>query len=627
MNRYLSYIIFRFSLMINIFLEGFCFDALYNQREFIFSEKNGLHFFATTFKECFNTDNACKTVNSLLTCDAYILPCLSLLFIHAHMVKYSSLLILILLFSFSGSAQVLQNITPKPVSLVILKEPAVVLQNGSMIVAPVFFEKQASYLQNEILQQCGISTQVSQPFNNNRDKGIHLELDSTNIDKTEMYILTVKHSRIIIKARTVRGLMNGMQTFLQLLPLKKDTSVLVPACKITDYPRFAYRGMHLDVVRHYFPVDYIKKYIDYLNFHKFNTFHWHLTDDQGWRIEILSYPKLNTVGSFRDSTLVGHFKDSPAVYQQERYGGFYTREQVKEIIAYASLRGINVIPEIDIPGHSRATITAYPELSTNPAAAWGVAATWGMYNRQNNVLAPNPATFEFLQKIFHEIADLFPSPYIHLGGDECSKLWWKQSNSTQQFMREKGLKNETALQTYFIEQVSKYLQEKNKKIIGWHEIMEGKLDTVTIVMNWANDAKAIEAAKKGFNVIMTPGKPYYFDHYQSRNKKDSLAIHGYNPLQEVYEYDPVPASIRKAGLAHKIMGGQANVWTEYMAYPTKVDYMVFPRMTAVSESLWSRPQDKNYMDFLRRLKEQIIPRYQYWNSSWFKDFEVWTAGK
>jgi hexosaminidase len=410
-----------------------------------------------------------------------------------------------------------------------------------------------------------------------------------------------------------------------LLPLQKTEKITVPALQIMDYPRFAYRGMHLDVVRHFFPMSYIKKYIDYLAFHKLNTFHWHLTDDQGWRIEILSYPKLNSIGSWRDSTLIGHFKDTPARYDRTRYGGYYTREEVKDILAYADIRGITVIPEIDIPGHSRATITAYPEFSTDPKAAWGVAYTWGMYNRQNNVLAPNPETFRFLRTIFHEIADLFPSPYIHLGGDECSKLWWKKSDSTKSFMRRNGLKDEIALQTYFIEEVSKYLQEKNKKVLGWHEIMEGKLDTSTIVMNWSNDEKAIEAATKGFSVIMTPGKPYYFDHYQSKDPKDSLSIHGYNSLESVYSYDPLPNSIVKKGLSEKILGGQANVWTEYMEHPTKVDYMIFPRMTALSESLWTPGGQKDYPDFLRRLKSYIIPRYQYWNSSWFPDFEKWTA--
>ncbi len=524
-------------------------------------------------------------------------------------------------------AQQINNIIPKPQLVKLLKTDAVVIKNGLFIKTDEVFKSQAIYLQQQLKAQCNISLGIIEKNATKTKASILLQTDSINITQPEMYILEIKNQQVILKAKTVRGYINGMQTLLQLFLLQSAATVALPACSITDFPRFMYRGMHLDVVRHFFSTAYIKKYIDYLTFHKFNTFHWHLTDDQGWRIEILSYPKLNSVASWRDSTLIGHFKDSPIVYQHERYGGYYTRKEVKEIIEYANIRGITIIPEIDIPGHSRATITAYPELSTDPAAKWGVAATWGMYNRQNNVLAPTPATFTFLQKIFNEVADLFPSEYIHVGGDECSKMWWKKSEPTKAFMKQKGLKDEVALQTYFIEQVSSYLKQKNKKVIGWHEIMEGKLDTSTIVMNWSNDAKAIEAASKGFSVIMTPGKPYYFDHYQSKDPKDSLAIHGYNPLEAVYQYDPLPASIVKKGLANKILGAQANVWTEYMGYSTKVDYMVFPRMTALSESLWTNPAQKNYSNFLQRLKANIIPRYQFWNSSWFKDYEKWDVGR
>ena len=540
------------------------------------------------------------------------------------MYRVTILFIQLLIFCQSVYSQKLNNITPVPVSMLELKQDNVIIQSGYTIAYNVFFLAQAKYLREQLTSQCGIEMSLSSTAIPSEGH-IILQKDTVGITKEEMYRLEIRNNKVLLKARSVRGIINGMQTLLQLFPLQKVSSAELPACIISDYPRFAYRGMHLDVVRHFFPVSYIKKYIDYLTFHKFNTFHWHLTDDQGWRIEILSYPKLNSIGSWRDSTLIGHFKDSPAHYEHQRYGGFYTRKEVKEIIEYAAVRGITIIPEIDIPGHSRATITAYPELSTDPKAAWGVAATWGMYNRQNNVLAPTEATFKFLRTIFHEIADLFPSQYIHLGGDECSKMWWKQSEATQNFIKQKGLKDEVALQTYFIEQVSLYLREKNKKVIGWHEIMEGKLDTSTIVMNWSNDAKAIEAATKGFSVIMTPGRPYYFDNYQSKDPNDSLAIHGYNPLEAVYRYDPVPASMVQKGLSYKILGGQANVWTEYMGYPTKVDYMIFPRMTALSESLWTAAGKKDYNDFLRRLKEQIVPRYHYWNSSWFKDFKKWEA--
>jgi len=541
---------------------------------------------------------------------------------------FMKLLTALLFFILFSSAISAQDITPRPVNTVTGNGPGFEVNSLTRILYDISFIHQADYFASQVELQCGLSLQTKILEDIHAvGKNFLLVLDSNMVTKDEMYLLEVNDKSVTLKAKTVRGIINGMQTILQLLPLEKTTKAIIPAIQITDYPRFAYRGMHLDVVRHFFPLSYVKKYIDYLTFHKFNTFHWHLTDDQGWRIEILSYPKLNSIGSWRDSTLIGHFKDSPARYDRTRYGGFYTREEVKEILTYAAIRGITVIPEIDIPGHSRATITAYPELSTDPKSAWGVAYTWGMYNRQNNVLAPNQETFQFLRTVFHEIADLFPSPYIHLGGDECSKLWWKKSDSTQAFMRRNGLKDEIALQTYFIEQVSKYLQEKNKKVLGWHEIMEGKLDTTTIVMNWSNDEKAIEAATKGFSVIMTPGKPYYFDHYQSKDPQDSLAIHGYNSLESVYRYDPVPISIVKKGLAGKILGGQANVWTEYMEYPTKVDYMVFPRMSAVSESLWTAQEQKDFTDFIRRLKLNIIPRYELWNSSWFKEYEKWTADK
>ncbi len=534
---------------------------------------------------------------------------------------------MISLLPFVVHAQSISQITPKPVSAIMLNHRGATLYWNATILADATFWEQANYLGYQLIRQCKWTIRLSSPESKMPEGTITLRKDRQLEERPEAYVLDIKDGQVILSAGDQRGIVNGIQTLLQLLPLHNADSVTLPACRIEDYPRFAYRGMHLDVVRHMFPVEYIKKYIDYLAFHKFNTFHWHLTDDQGWRIEIQSYPKLNSIGSWRDSTLIGHFRDTPVRYDRSRYGGFYTRTEIQEVLAYAAVRAITVIPEIDIPGHSRATITAYPEFSTDPSKPWGVAATWGMYNRQNNVLAPNEETFRFLRAVFHEVADLFPSPYIHLGGDECSKMWWKQSPASQAFMKEKGLKDEAALQTYFIEQVSSYLEEKNKKVIGWHEIMEGKLDTSTIVMNWSNDAKAIEAAQKGFSVIQTPGKPYYFDHYQSKDPRDSLAIHGYNPLEAVYNYDPVPPSIQKSGRAHKIIGGQANVWTEYMGYPTKVDYMVLPRMTAVSESLWSQPEKKDYKDFLERLNSHILPRYQFWGSSYFPGYEQWDSNR
>jgi hexosaminidase len=506
-------------------------------------------------------------------------------------------------------------IVPQPVS--VQWQPAkrdFLLGRNTTIVYGPALEPQAVYLRDEIKKQCGLDLLVRAYQAETQNVIILLlDKDQVTVSKPEAYNLDVNQNNTGILAIDKKGIVNGIQTFLQLLPLENRDKVQVPGVLINDHPRFTYRGMHLDVVRHFFPPEYIRKYIDYLAFHKFNTFHWHLTDDQGWRVEMLSYPRLNTIGSWREATLIGHFNDAPIRYDSTRYGGFYTRQEIRELIAYADVRGITIIPEIDIPGHSRAIIAAYPELSTRPDTTWPVAITWGMYNRQNNVLAPRPATFQFLKTVFGEIADLFPAPYVHLGGDECSKIWWKSDPATQAFMKQQGLKDEAALQTYFIREVAGYLKVKGKTVIGWHEIMEGELEKSTVVMNWANDKTAIKAASKGYPVIMTPEVPMYFNHYPTRNNRDSLAARGLTTLQMVYQYDPIPKDL-PADRHALILGGQGNVWTEYIAYPTKVDYMIFPRMTALSEVLWSPKEKRDFTDFLRRAERSMLPRYQFWES-------------
>lgn len=520
------------------------------------------------------------------------------------------------------------NIIPKPVSVSLTGNKAVSINSASVIFFDPHFSAQSSYLKELIFNQCGLQvSKLPAPFSKSNASAIILKFDSTEIDRPEMYLLVVKNNQIMIKAKDVGGMVYGIQTLMQLLPLNRIATATIPSVIIKDYPGFRYRGMHLDVSRHFFPVDFIKKYIDYLSFYKFNAFHWHLTDDQGWRIEIKSYPKLTGIGAWRKATLIGHIKDKPARYDSTRYGGYYTQEQVKDIINYAAIRAITIIPEIDIPGHSRAIIASYPELSTKPDTSWEVATAWGMYNRENNVLAPNEKTFAFLKTVFGEICDLFPSPYIHIGGDECSKMWWKADPKTQAFIKDHHLKDESGLQTYFIQQVGKYVKEKGKKIIGWDEVLEGDLDTSTIIMNWRGNQAAIKAAQKGHDVIMTPGKPLYFDNYQSKDKNDSLAIHGYTPLDAVYNYEPLLVELANPKLSAHILGAQGNVWTEYMSNIAKVEYMIFPRMTALSESLWTQNNEKDYVDFKRRLKENAIPRYIFWNSRYFKNYEYWTSDK
>ena len=544
------------------------------------------------------------------------------------MKKISSFLFILWLLLLNESfAQSTNPIIPAPVKFETVKSTAVQLNANTVLHYSKSFEAQAKYLRDQIQQQTGLTILTEEmPVSKKMPvSGIVMICDSAAITKAEMYMLKSGGDRVLILAKDIRGFVNATQTLLQLIPLTKQSVISVPAVSIIDYPQFSYRGMHLDVVRHFFPVSYIKKYIDYLTFHKFNTFHWHLTDDQGWRFEVSSYPKLNSTASWRDSTLIGHFKDTPARYDGKRYGGYYTKAEIREIVAYAAIRGITIIPELDIPGHSRAAMAAYPQLSTKPDTVWNVATTWGMYNRQNNVLAPTAFTFQFLKTVFKELTELFPSTYIHIGGDECSRMWWKQDKKTQQFMQKNHLKDETALQTYFIEYIAAYLKTLNRKAIGWHEIAEGDLDTSTLIMNWADEKQALTAAKKGFRIIMTPGVPFYFDHFQSKDPNDSLAIKGYNSTEAVYTYQIIPDALQKANLGNKIAGAQANVWTEYIGSSAKVDYMIFPRMTALSENLWSKT--KNYPDFLRRLEQFMIPRYQSWNSSYFKAYRIWTKDK
>jgi hexosaminidase len=510
------------------------------------------------------------------------------------------------------------NIIPKPVSVQLLENKPVELNGKAIIVADKKFSEQAEYLQQEIKSQCGLDLSIQNKVSK-KSSSIVLEYNNENVDRPEMYLLDIKNNQIKICGQDVQGIVHGIQTLLQLLPLNTSGNILVPTVSIQDYPRFRYRGMHLDVSRHFFPASFVKKYIDYLAFHKMNTFHWHLTDDQGWRIEIKSYPKLTEVGAWRDSTLIGHTRATPVRFDGVRYGGYYTQDEVKDIIHYAAVRGITIIPEVDIPGHSRAAIASYPELSTDPDSSWKVATIWATFNRHNNVLAPNEKTFAFLKAVFGEIADLFPSPYIHVGGDECSKTWWKADPQTQSFMKQHGLKDETELQTYFIQQVIGYLKAKGKKVIGWDEILEPGLDTSAIIMNWRGVKAAITAAENGHEVIMVPGKPLYFDFYQSK-ERDSLAIGGYNPLDSVYLFEPIPVQIAAKGLSNQVLGAQANVWAEYIAYPSKVEYMIFPRMTALSEVLWTDKNKKDIVDFKRRLEVTAVPRYRFWNSSYYKNF-------
>ncbi|MGJ1418055.1 beta-N-acetylhexosaminidase [Sphingobacterium spiritivorum] len=393
------------------------------------------------------------------------------------------------------------------------------------------------------------------------------------------------------------GLFYGFQSLIQLLPVNKATNeIQLNAVKIQDEPRFQYRGMHLDVGRHMFPVSFIKKYIDILAAYKLNTFHWHLTEDQGWRIEIKKYPKLTEIGGYRNQTLIGNYK-ADGDYDNTRYGGFYTQEEAKEVVAYAKNRYITVIPEIELPGHALAALSAYPELGCgeNPGP-YTAAQTWGVFD--DVFCAGKDETFQFLQNVLDEVITIFPSEYIHIGGDECPKTKWKTCPYCQKRMKDNKLSDEHALQSYFIQRIEKYINSKGRRIIGWDEILEGGLAPNATVMSWRGDEGGIAAAEQGHDVIMTANSyGLYFDHKQGADmNREPLSIGGLSTLEKVYNADPMPLKLSADKQKH-IIGVQANVWTEYIETPKKVEFTILPRILALSEIAWTKKEHKNWKNF------------------------------
>lgn len=476
-------------------------------------------------------------------------------------------------------------------------------------------EKYANNLNDSLQKKYGFKLAISKN-RANKSSSNYIVLSFTEIPFTvkDYYTLNVTKKGISIAGYYGAGLFYGLQTFYQLLPLPdkatdlKNYPLSIPQLSIKDYPRFRYRGMHLDVARHFASVDFVKKYIDYLAFHKFNTFHWHLTDDQGWRIEIKKYPLLTQVGGCRAQTLVGRYGSD--VYDGKKYCGYYTQEEIKEVIRYAAERHINIIPEIEMPGHALAALASYPYLGCTKGP-YKAAETWGVFD--DVFCAGNDSTFTFLQNVLEEVIDLFPSKYIHIGGDESPKTRWKVCRDCQERIRNRNLKDEHGLQSYFVQRMEVYLNSKGRKIIGWDEILEGGLAPNATVMSWRGEEGGIQAAKQKHDVIMTPGGWMYFDYNQSSNE-DSVTIGGFIPLEKVYGYEPVPAAL-SAEEAKYVLGAQANVWREYMNNDKKTEYMIFPRMSALSEVLWSPKEKRNWVDFERRLPA-VFERYKTWGANY-----------
>jgi hexosaminidase len=426
----------------------------------------------------------------------------------------------------------------------------------------------------------------------------------------EGYRLEVGPSRVAIRAARPAGAFYALQTLRQLLPADifrqapvPATVWTIPAVAIEDYPRFGWRGLHLDVGRHFMPKEFVRKVIDLVALHKLNRFHWHLTEDQGWRIQIKQYPRLTEVGAWRRETIIGKPDQDSTRWRFDGvpHGGFYTQDDIREIVAYAQARFVTIVPEIEMPGHTRAAIAAYPELG-NTGDTLGVWTSWGV---SANIVNPGEPTIRFFQNVLTEVMGLFPGRWIHVGGDEADKRQWKVSPLAQTRIRELGLKDEEALQGYFTRRMDEFLTAHGRRLVGWDEILEGGLAPNAVVMSWRGEDGGITAARAGHDVVMAPGSHTYFDHYQSADTAtEPLAIGGFLPLDTVYAYEPVPAALTPEEARH-VLGAQGQVWTEYIPDPKRVEYMAFPRACALAEVLWTPREEKDYADFLRRLAPHL----------------------
>ena len=509
----------------------------------------------------------------------------------------------------SGNAS---GIIPKPVSLK-TNNGTFRIDRNTVIVADEGNRDAADFFNKYLEDYYGFNLNTSESAQKN-----YIRISSRTFVKApenkDHYTFTSTSKGVDITGDSYDGTFRGTQTLIQLLPPAKATSLSIPQVSIDDQPRLGYRGLMLDVGRHFFGVDYVKRFIDYIALHKMNTFHWHLTEDQGWRIEIRKYPKLTEVGAYRDGTIIGHHPGTGN--DNIRYGGFYTQEEIKDVLEYAKKRHITVVPEIEMPGHAGAALASYSYLGCT-GGPYEVSQTWGVH--KDVYCAGNDSVFTFLEGVLDEVMELFPSEYIHIGGDECPKDAWKVCPKCQKRIKELGLKDEHELQSYFIQRIEKYVNSKGKKIIGWDEILEGGLAQNATVMSWRGEKGGIEAAKQDHDVIMTPTTYVYFDYAQQKNE-DSLVIGGYLPIEKVYGYEPVPQVLNDAQ-KKRILGGQANVWTEYMSNPRKVEYMIFPRVAALSEVLWSPAKSRNWDDFKKRLPLQL-KRYDLWGTNYSRAYQT-----
>ncbi len=520
----------------------------------------------------------------------------------------SLILLQFLCLPFLLNAQQTPHIIPQPLSMEVKNGHFLIDKN--VYIKANFKDKATAdvvrFFTNYVRQTTGFSLSG----NAVKSKVIEFKIEKISEIGEEGYTLLVKPNSILIKANTSKGLFYGVQTLIQTLPFTRTNQVpQIPCLEIKDSPRFAWRGFMLDVSRHFFAPDMIKEVIDLLASYKMNVFHWHLTDGTAWRLEIKKYPKLTEQAAWRIDEWGKLRNWADVAFNADRnkatYGGYYTQDQVKEIVAYAKARNITVVPEIEMPGHSQAAMAAYPELSCHPSLHFGTTGDFKASKVEGNYCPGNDAAFTFLENVLTEVIAIFPSTYIHIGGDEVEKDSWKKCAKCQARMKTEGLKNENELQSYFIRRIEKFLTAKKRKLIGWDEILEGGLAPEATVMSWRGEAGGIEAAKMKHNVVMSPGTPCYFDHYQGDPETEPRAFGGFNTLKKVYHYEPIPAEMT-AEDAKYVLGAQANLWTEMISTREGAEYMILPRLLALSEVLWSPKTQRNWLDFNQRLQPHLV---------------------
>ncbi|TDU43051.1 hexosaminidase [Gelidibacter sediminis] len=510
-------------------------------------------------------------------------------------------------------------IIPKPVDLQLAEGVFEFNDDTQFVISEASQKEIVSILSDKFKSAAGWTLKVSEkaPQSN------YIEFISDDSLNDEAYELVVNSDKVTIKAKTYSGFLYGLETIRQLLPVEieskevlNQTDWVIPNLIIKDEPRFKWRGLHLDVSRHFFEKSYIKETIDMLAMHKMNVFHFHLVDDQGWRIEIKKYPKLTEIGAFRNDQEDAHWDGRRVTTPEDEatYGGFYTQEDIKEIVAYAKSKGVQVVPEIEMPAHVMSAIAAYPELSCFETPI-GVPSG-GVWPITEIYCAGKESTFEFLENVLLEVMELFPSEYIHVGGDEATKTNWAKCPHCQKRMKDEGLANVEELQSYFIKRMERFISSHDRKLIGWDEILEGGLAPEATVMSWRGVAGGLEAAEQGHDVVMTPGSHMYFDHYQGPQNLEPLAWGGYTPLSKVYEFDPVVETMTPEQAKH-VLGGQANVWSEQIKTEEHSQYMIFPRLAALSEAVWSPKASRNWDDFSKRILSQF-KRYDYLDVNYAK---------